>query len=158
MPQYEMNIVVFLYTHYWTRNSTNNLSSLFGLIDARMGAFWQRFICTARSLNGHVYGVVKLNWFDIKIWLFVWISFSCSDYFYFISGYLTYSASYRVEETEDAIALETQQSSMSTMVVYDGEKYYFMYSLQFGIPQTYLIMTFARKLTNPVGKLRLSVK
>ena len=50
------------------------------------------------------------------------------------------------------------QSSMSTMVVYDGEKYYFMYSLQFGIPQTYLIMTFARKLTNPMGKLRLSVK
>ena len=76
----------------------------------------------------------------------------------FILGYLTYSASYRVEETEDAIALETQQSSMSTMVVYDGEKYYFMYSLQFGIPQTYLIMTFARKLTNPMGKLRLSVK
>ena len=87
----------------------------------------------------------------------VWF-FHAQITFYFISGYLTYSASYRVEETEDAIALETQQSSMSTMVVYDGEKYYFMYSLQFGIPQTYLIMTFARKLTNPMGKLRLSVK
>ena len=30
-----IELIVFL---YWTRNSTNNLSSYFGLIDARMGA------------------------------------------------------------------------------------------------------------------------
>jgi len=75
-----------------------------------------------------------------------------------LKGYLTYSANYHVEETEDSIHLETQQSSMSTMLVYDGEKYYFMFSLQLGIPQTYLIMTMARKFVNPVGKLRASFK
>merc|ERR1712223_2028551 len=75
-----------------------------------------------------------------------------------LKGYLTYSANYLIEETEDSIHLETQQSSMSTMLVYDGEKYYFMFSLQLGIPQTYLIMTMARKFVNPVGKLRASFK
>jgi hypothetical protein len=73
-------------------------------------------------------------------------------------GYLTYATNWRVTESDVAVALNQEQSGMSTMVVYDSEKYHIMTSLQFGIPYTYYMLAVSRKFTNPVGKFRCSLK
>ena len=69
-------------------------------------------------------------------------------------GYLTYTSSWRVSDYDEAIALEQETSGMSTMVVYDSEKYHIMSSLQFGIPYTYLVLSLTRKFHKPISKLR----
>ena len=58
----------------------------------------------------------------------------------------------------DAVALNQEQSGMATMVVRDTEKYHAMASLQLGIPFTYVILSYTRKMTEQKQKLRAAIK
>jgi len=73
-------------------------------------------------------------------------------------GYLTYSTNWRVFEMNDAVALNQEQSGMATMVVRDTERYHAMASLQLGIPFTYVILSYTRKMTEQKQKLRAAIK
>lgn len=73
-------------------------------------------------------------------------------------GYLTYSTSLRVTETHDSLDLEQEQSGMETMVVRDMPGYHLTGSLQLGIPYTYAMLSYTKKIQDKKKKLRLAVK
>jgi len=73
-------------------------------------------------------------------------------------GYLTYSANMRLEETEEAFALNQEQSGMCTMVVRSNERYHATASLQLGIPYTYFMLSYTRKLAEKKAKIRAAFK
>jgi len=73
-------------------------------------------------------------------------------------GYLTYINSLGVKEDEEEISLYSQQSAMSSMVVRSSERYHATASLQLGIPQTYVMLSYTRKLLNNKFKLRAALK
>jgi hypothetical protein len=83
-------------------------------------------------------------------------------------GYLTYSTNLRLEiefgtnsmsfarvrESEDSMELVQEESGMCTMVVRDTEKYNMSLSLQLGIPYTYAMLSYTRKLPEQKRKCR----
>lgn len=73
-------------------------------------------------------------------------------------GYLTYSTNWRVFETNDAVAMNQEQSGMATMVVRDTEKYHAIMSLQLGIPFTYVMLAYTRKMAEAKQKVRVALK
>lgn len=73
-------------------------------------------------------------------------------------GYLTYSTTLRVRETSDSLALHQEESGMCTMVVRDTEKYNTSFSLQFGIPYTYAMFAYTRKIPEKKRKARVALK
>ncbi|XP_023330820.1 dnaJ homolog subfamily C member 11 isoform X2 [Eurytemora carolleeae] len=73
-------------------------------------------------------------------------------------GYLTYSTNLSLIETSDSIALEQEQSGMETMIVRDTPKYHMVASVQLGIPYTYAMISYTRKIQDKKKKLRSAIK
>lgn len=73
-------------------------------------------------------------------------------------GYLRYSTSLGVFETEDSILLEEEGSSMSTILQRDTDTYRTVANIQFGIPYTYLILAHTWKLKEKNRKFRAALK
>eukprot|EP00095_Tigriopus_kingsejongensis_P005439 maker-scaffold224_size251237-snap-gene-0.18 protein:Tk05439 transcript:maker-scaffold224_size251237-snap-gene-0.18-mRNA-1 annotation:"-like protein subfamily c member 11" len=61
-------------------------------------------------------------------------------------GYLSYTSSWQLHETDEAFLLQQEQHGMSTMLVHNGESYRFMGSIHLGIPNTFMMLAISRKL------------
>jgi len=73
-------------------------------------------------------------------------------------GYLTYSTNFDLVETSDSIGLEQEQSGMQTMIVRDKPGYHMVASVQFGIPYTYAMLSYTKKIQDKKKKLRVALK
>jgi len=73
-------------------------------------------------------------------------------------GYLRYSTNFRLKETEDSLFLEEEDSGMCTMVVRNTERYQFTATMQFGIPYTYAMLAYTRKIPEKKRKFRGALK
>jgi len=73
-------------------------------------------------------------------------------------GYLTYSTTMKMTETQDSLELEQEQSGMETMIVRNTPGYNFVGSVQLGIPYTYAMLSVTKKVPDTKKKMRLAVK
>jgi len=73
-------------------------------------------------------------------------------------GYLTYSTKLRVREGEEGMEFTEDESGMCSMLVRDTPKYHATLSLQLGIPYTYAMAAYTRKLEKKGRKCRVAVK
>ncbi len=73
-------------------------------------------------------------------------------------GYLTYATDWKVAETQDAFDFREEQSGMTTMIVRTTPKHSFSFSMQLGIPYTYMSFSATRRFKEPKNKARAAFR